>query len=255
MQLQARLVHAEAQQRVVLVAARDGERLLGSALGEGANAEEAEDRALARLLARLQPSTTPSAPAPSAAPLSFPTAPVAPPAPSASQPPPTVRAPTPSDSSASPPSPQRPASPLPPELPAALEPPVDPEDWSTELARLDLEIGRLGWSRELEAVYLERAFGHPSRHRITIYADLLAYLRAIEGLAPGSDPSSAPLPLRRTDLLSQGERMLERLGWDGQRARRFLEGKLGVSSRQQLNDEQLLQFNLELESELISTGR
>ena len=248
MQLQARLVHAESQQRVVLVVARDGERVLGSALGEGANAEEAEDRALARLLARIQPVTAPSSPAPCS-----PSSPVPPFASRPSQLLPPLQAPTPSKPSASLQALQRSVDPSPPELPRAPEPPVAPEDWSTELACLDLEMGRVGWSRELEALYLERAFGHPSRQRITAYGDLLSYLQAIKGLAPGADPASAPLPLRRTDLLSQGERMLARLGWDGKRARGFLEEKLGVSSRQLLDDEQLLQFNLELESEMIST--
>jgi hypothetical protein len=47
----------------VLVSARDGERFLGSALGEAGDAEEAEDRARARLLAQLQsPGPAPAAP-------------------------------------------------------------------------------------------------------------------------------------------------------------------------------------------------
>lgn len=248
MHLQAQLVHCDAERRVVLVTARDGERLLGSALGEAAHAEEAEDRALARLMARLhpapsQPAGSPSAPTPVAA------APATTPPPGAApKPEPSLPLPAPRPAARA-----SPAGIEPPKQPP-LEPPPDPEDWSAELARLDLEIRRLGWDRDREATYLQRAFGHPSRHHITIYADLIAYLRAIEALQPGCDPAAAPVPLRRADLLSQGERLLERLAWDGAQARRFLEGKLGVSSRQHLSDEQLLQFNLQLESELIETG-
>jgi two-component system sensor histidine kinase KdpD len=40
MEFRARLVHADAQRRVVLVKAFAGERCLGSALGEAANAED-----------------------------------------------------------------------------------------------------------------------------------------------------------------------------------------------------------------------
>ena len=55
MKLVAQLVHADSARRVVLVRAYDGEQLLGSALGEAADAEVAEDRARQRLLGRLSP--------------------------------------------------------------------------------------------------------------------------------------------------------------------------------------------------------
>jgi len=137
---------------------------------------------------------------------------------------------------------------------APQEPPPDPEDWSSELAALDRELQRLGWSRDQEALYLERAFGHPSRSRLTTYADLLAYLRALESMAPGQDPEQVAVPLRRRDLLAQSDQLLERLGWQADQGRRFLEKELGASSRSQLDDGQLLQFNLLLEEALLGAG-
>jgi hypothetical protein len=119
------------------------------------------------------------------------------------------------------------------------------------LARLDLELRRLGWSRDHEADYLHRAFGHPSRSRLTTYADLKAYLAALEGLPPGAEPASSPVPLRRRDLLDQSDQLLLALGWNGEQGRRFLEQQLGVGSRQLLADSQLLHFNMLLESELL----
>ena len=133
-------------------------------------------------------------------------------------------------------------------------PEEDPQDWSAELAHLDLQMRRLGWDRDREAVYLERSFGHPSRDRITVYADLIAYLQAIEALAPGCDPASVAVPLRRSDLLDQCNLLLEQLGWDGSRGRSFLEQHLGVSSRQQLKDADLLRFNMLLEEETLQQG-
>ncbi len=124
---------------------------------------------------------------------------------------------------------------------------MDPEDWSQELVQLDLQLQRLGWGREQEGIYLQRAFGHPSRSRLTRWADLTAFLRALEGLTPPVDPSTAPVPLQRRDLLATGDGLLERLGWDSATARRFLSQELGASSRQQLDDAQLLQFNMLLE--------
>jgi len=266
MQLQARLVHAEPGRRVVEVAAHEHGELLGSALGEAASAEEAEDRALARLLARLN---RPAVPAPEAP---APQSPAPPPSPEdqpslglesdleRSQPVATPMTPPPV--TPTPPAPTEskpPAAELSlPSLPRASsgaeapqEPPPDPDDWSSELARIDLQLRRLGWQRQQESGYLERAFGHPSRSRLTSYADLLAYLQALEALEPGCDPSNAPVPLRRRDLLAQCDGLLAQLGWDAQQGRRFLERQFQASSRQQLSDEQLLQFNMLLEGELI----
>jgi hypothetical protein len=253
-QFQVRLVHAESGNRVVEVRALRGSTPLGSALGEAANAEEAEQRALDRLLSRLGPleelsaSNTPIpadtiAPAPVTTPAAdapasgqgtrLPSAPVLRPA--TNSPP---RAGPATTTPAAPP-------------PAAAAPPADPEDWSSELARLDLELRRLGWSREQEGEYLQRAFSHPSRSRITSYTDLKSYLDVLEGLPPGAEPARSPVPLRRRDLLAQSDQLLVALGWQGEQARQFLEQQLGASSRQQLNDSKLLHFNMLLEGELL----
>lgn len=252
MELHSRLVHAEAGRRVVCVRARLNGRALGSSLGEGATAEEAEDRATARLRQRLD-----AVPQGAGTPLEEP---------AKSPPQGAPRAPAPVRPAAGPPPSLPPLSPEPsapavqPVLPtlqdeaAPQEPPPDPEDWSGELAALDRELQRLGWSREQEALYLERAFGHPSRSRLTTYADLLAYLRALEAMAPGQHPEQVAVPLRRRDLLAQSDQMLAQLGWQAEQGRRFLEQHLGASSRSKLDDGQLLQFNLLLEEALLGAG-
>ncbi len=269
MHVQVRLLHCDGGRRVVLVSARDGDRFLGSALGEAGDAEEAEDRARARLLARLE-GPGPTATAPQRAPAALTPPPAAePPAPSpkrsvASSEPPLQAPPEPAPPEpASPePSPPKPASPTaapsppappapPPAPPAPPSPDEDPQDWSAELTHLDLQLRRLGWDRDREAAYLQRCFGHPSRDRITVYADLIAYLQAIETLEPGCDPATAAVPLRRTDLLEQCNLLLQQLGWDGSMGRSFLEKHLGVSSRQQLKDADLLRFNMLLEEETL----
>ena len=267
-QFQVRLVHAESGNRVVEVTALRGTTPLGSALGEATNAEEAERRALDRLLNRLGPleetlPATPTSPAETTRPGSSPAHPPVP-APAAETPAirPGPRLPpaavpkltaSPARPGPAPATPAAAAAPPPPAAPppAAAEPAADPEDWSSELAGLDLQLRRLSWSRDQEAAYLLRAFGHPSRSRLTSYADLKAYLTALEGLAPAADPTSAPVPLRRRDLLTQSDQLLGQLGWKGEQARQFLEQQLGATSRQQLNDSQLLHFNMLLESELL----
>jgi hypothetical protein len=138
------------------------------------------------------------------------------------------------------------------EKPGAEEPAADPEDWSSELAQLELELKRLGWQREQESSYLERAFGHPSRSRLTTYADLLAYLQALAGLEPGSDPANAAIPLRRKDLLLQCDQLMSQLNWDAGKGKEYLEQQFNLNSRQQLSDSQLLHFNMLLESEWLN---
>ena len=244
MQLQVRLLHCDGGRRVVLVAARDGERFLGSALGEAGDAEEAEDRARARLLASLQTTSHPRSPRQAPAPPARQSSPVPEPAPLTPEPEPEPQ------SKQEPQPPPRPeASPEPPPTPEGRQ--EDPQDWSAELAHLDLQMRRLGWDRDKEATYLQRSFGHPSRDRITVYADLIAYLQAMEALEPGTDPAAASVPLRRADLLDQCNQLLQQLGWDGSRGRSFLEQHLGVSSRQQLKDADLLRFNMLLEEETL----
>ncbi|MEB3264038.1 MAG: hypothetical protein VKJ66_06670 [Synechococcus sp.] len=247
---EVQLVHTEPGARVVRISASVDGAVVESALGEGATAEEAEDRARRRLQAAL--AGPPREPQERTAGGSAPREPV------------LRRG---SSEASTPPAAAPPASPQqeqpqehPPEAPAELatgveaEPAPDPEDWSAELAQLDLALERLGWRREQESLYLERAFGHPSRSRLTTYADLVAYLRAVESFSAPCDPASAPLPLRRRDLLSQSDALLTQLGWGAPEGRRFLEENFGRSSRQQLSDEDLLRFNMLLESALLAAG-
>ena len=233
MNLRVRLVHADPSQRVVLVEAFEGDRLVGSALGEASSAEEAEDRARGRLHQHLQPRLPGAARSGPPAPASVP--PVAEAAESPPDLPPEA-----------PPSPSTPRS-----GPEPQNGPEDPEDWSSDLAQLDLLLRQLGWGKEEERVFLQRLFGHPNRSRLTRYGDLLLFQRALEALSPGAEPASAPLPISRSDLLSQCDGLMQRLGWSTDQARRTLEQHFSASSRQHLSDEQLLAFNLLLEGELL----
>lgn len=224
MQLKARLVHADAGARVVEVSAWHEGQCLGRALGEAADAETAEERAIERLQRRLNRQAAPS------------------------------DKPEPLPQQASPAAPAQ-AAVAPAPAPPPVEPPADPDDWSDELAELDLELQRIGWGREQEEAYLRRVFDHPSRSRLTSYRDLSAYLKAVKQLQPGSDPNSAPVPLRRSELLSQSDQLLQSLRWDANRGRSFLEQHFQLASRQQLSDEQLLHFNMLLEGELLENGQ
>ena len=244
--LKARLMHAEPGQRVVQVSAWQGNICLGSALGEAASAETAEERAIARLQQRLAatpPSPKPEPEAAAPAPVRHPVIRAAVPAPAEIAEERDGSEPLPQTSlfNASEPEPSPP-----------VEPPADPDDWSDELAELDVQLQRIGWDRSQEGAYLQRAFGHHSRNRLTAYADLVSYVRCLRNLPSGSDANSAPVPLRRKDLLEQCDQLLRSLQWDANRGRQLLEQQFQLSSRQQLSDEQLLQFNMLLEEALMN---
>ena len=271
MHTQAQLCHIDHERCVVLVTAFEQEKALGSALGEGASAEAAEDRALERLRSRMQaelqteviaasdastppiqrsPQSTPPVPRPEGmkeqTPLTRPSSPT----------PNTLRRTSVTGDSSE--HGHLPAKDKPPIAvgqaeAAPSEAPTDPDDWSDELAAVDLEMQRIGWDREQERSYLERAFGHSSRHKLTRYSDLIAYLKRLNALEPGTPVDVAPVPLRRGDLITQGDQMLEKLQWSGEQARTYLQLQLGASSRQALSDEQLLSFNMLLENELVGS--
>ncbi len=264
MEYRARLVHADATGRVVLVRAFEGERCLGSALGEATSAEEAEDRAQDRLRRRLQcpdplggaeswrtPASPPDEREEAADPPSTPSEPVRPASALGGRTPRAERL------SPEPGPPLQPLAPA-PEPPVAsppetepVAPPPEPEDWSADLIRLDALLSALGWGREQERIYLQRLFGQASRSRLTRYADLMVLRRALEAVPPGSAPETAPLPILRRDLLAQCDDLLSRLAWPTEQARQWLETHFAVTSRQRLSDDQLLAFNLLLEGELL----
>jgi len=255
MPVQLRLVHAEPGSRVVEARAIRAGELLAMALGEASTAEEAEQRARQRLQQQLD--AMPGTAAPPQPPRTVPVEPV-PVQPIGIEPvatEPAAREPVPAAPVLAPQAPPNPAATAATAASAKPEEPAaDPDDWSAELARIDLALKRIGWQRSEEGQYLERAFGHPSRSRLTTYHDLLAYLRLVEQLEPGCDPHTAPVPLRRSELLSQSDALLSQLGWDVQQAKQFLEQNLGRASRQQLNESQLLQFNMLLEEALMAAG-
>ena len=246
MQIRAELCHVDTLRCIVRVEAWHDGALQGSALGEAATAEDAEERALQRLNGRLESSSTarpgPSHRRPEAKVIAQP-----------EQPAPVERPRKleQAESTAASSTAAAPQVAIPVSEDAPSETPTDPDDWSDELTAIDMEIRRIGWTREQEQEYLTRAFGLGSRHKLTRYADLVAYLRQLKLIQANDDATTAPAPIRRGDLLNQSDAMLKQLEWSSDQARAFLHQHLGSTSRQQLSDEELLQFNMLLEEQTL----
>ena len=221
---QVDVLHADAEKVVVRVSCINA-GVVATALGEAAGAEEAEDRALARLQQRLAQ------------------------APRQSQIPAPVQRIN-----------QEPISqPFQEATKEAITEPVneqiqepiqEPEDWSDELTAVELELQRLGWDRHQEGIYLERAFALASRNRLVNYADLVIYLKALRTLEPPCSAATAAIPLLRAAMLKASDQLLGQLQWGAEEGRAFLVEHFGHSSRLQLSDDQLQQFNGLLQKQL-----
>ena len=221
---QVDVLHADAEKVVVRVSCINA-GVVAAALGEAAGAEEAEDRALARLQQRLAQ------------------------APRQSQIPAPVQRIN-----------QEPISqPFQEATKEAITEPVneqiqeqiqEPEDWSDELTAVELELQRLGWDRHQEGIYLERAFALASRNRLVNYADLVIYLKALRTIEPPCSATTAAIPLLRAAMLKASDQLLGQLQWGADQGRSFLAEHFGHSSRLQLSDDQLQQFNGLLQKQL-----
>ena len=260
MKTKVEICHIDSNRCVVRVSGLDGERELGSAIGEANNAEEAEDRARLRLEQREQSGKQAIEPQRSLKKANQRKA--------EEQARPTKRASEsdnkdPGNSEVKQEKGTEQARPIPGQTNGQItvsntepsEAPTDPEDWSEELTAIDLQLKRIGWTRDHESRYLERAYGHGSRHKLTRYRDLVSYLNKLKNLSEQADAESAPIPLRRSDLIAQSDEILTTLQWDQEIAKQFLQTKIGATSRQQLSDEQLFEFNMLLEEQLIATNK
>ena len=221
---QVDVLHADAEKVVVRVSCINA-GVVAAALGEAAGAEEAEDRALARLQQRLAQ------------------------APRQSQiPAPVQRI---NQEPISQPFQEATKEAITEQVNEQIQEPIqEPEDWSDELTAVELELQRLGWDRHQEGIYLERAFALASRNRLVNYADLVIYLKALRTLEPPCSAATAAIPLLRAAMLKASDQLLGQLQWGADQGRSFLAEHFGHSSRLQLSDDQLQQFNGLLQKQL-----
>ena len=267
MKTKVEICHIDSNRCVVRVSGIEGDQVLGSSLGEAADAEQAEDRARERLMERvLKTNSLSRGKKATEGPIKKQEEGVV--KPLKGQQGATNKEQNPKNHPQSnclknrhlnqiqsqDNSQNRSQEPSAEQIQEPSEAPTDPDDWSEELTAIDLQLKRIGWSREHEHLYLERAYGHRSRHKLTRYSDLVSYLNKLKSLEVGAEAGAVQTPLRRSDLITQGDEMLTTLKWDQERAKSFLQSKLGATSRQQLSDEQLLEFNMFLEEQTMKAA-
>ncbi len=214
MRIESRLCHLTENKAVVRVNGWLNEKNIGSALAEGSTVEIAEDKAISRLNKRINGATNIDL--------------------------------TKKSSYAE--------NVIPPEKGESFHREVIdnnninnvPSDWSNELTAIDIELQRLKWTRDDENNFLEKALGYKNRNKITNYSDILKYLSLIKKTTIKT--TSNLIDEDTNNLMEESELILRDLSWDYKQGREYLQKEFNVSTRKELNEEQLLSFIEKLKS-------
>ena len=122
----------------------------------------------------------------------------------------------------------------------------EPSDWSNELIAIDSEIKRLEWTRDDEIKFLETSLGYNNRNKITKYTDIVKYLNLLKNT---NNPSKSKVVKTKINtLIEESDFILKELSWDHKQGREFLLKEFNVSTRKELNEEQLKLFVEKLKS-------
>ncbi len=116
----------------------------------------------------------------------------------------------------------------------------EPSDWSTELTAIDLEIKRLNWSRDDEIEFLEKELGYNNRNKITSYSDILKYLSILKKTNVKNQLKVDKVNINT--LIEESDIILRELSWDHLQGREYLQKEFNVSTRKELNVQQLTSF-------------
>ena len=122
----------------------------------------------------------------------------------------------------------------------------EPSDWSNELTAIDSEIERLKWSREDEIKFLEKNLGYNSRNKITNYNDIVKYVNLLKNI--NSPIQSILNKTNINTLIEESDNILKDLSWDHLQGREYLQKEFNVSTRKELNEQQLIAFVEKLKS-------
>ncbi len=122
----------------------------------------------------------------------------------------------------------------------------EPCDWSNELTAIDSEIKRLNWSRDDEINFLIKTFGYNNRNKITKYNDIVNYLNLLKKLDCLITHNNNKGKIKK--LIEESDSILMDLSWDHTQGRDFLQKEFNVSSRNELDENQLISFVSKLKS-------
>ena len=123
---------------------------------------------------------------------------------------------------------------------------IEPNDWSNELTAIDSEIKRLNWSREDENNFLNSNLGYNHRNKITRYTEILKYLELLKTVDCNSTSDLSNFNIQT--MIEESDLLLKDLSWDHKKGRAYLQKEFNVSSRNELDNKQLISFVSKLKS-------
>tara|TARA_B100000214_G_scaffold358424_1_gene318917 strand:+ start:147 stop:806 length:660 start_codon:yes stop_codon:yes gene_type:complete len=211
MRIESKLCHLSENKAIVQVNGWLNEQKLGSALAEGVTVEIAEDKAISRLKKRLKTITN-------------------------------------DESTIISSNDKKIIKSGKVELPKSEKNIINkqPSDWSSELTAIDSEIERLKWTRDDEINFLEKNLGINSRNKITNYNEILNYLSLLKKV--DNKNLSIQDNLNIKNLIDESDIILRHLSWNHIQGREYLQKEFNVSTRKELNEEQLILFVEKLKS-------
>ncbi len=239
MNFRSKLLHIDSDRVVVCVTAWENDKILGNSMGESQSAELAEDRAIMRLQERLTKKQENSNTSPSMkARLEFKTKEIKP----------QIDEMIVNSNQDKVLSNKRDKTIIQSnnQNTSNKENMQIPLDWSTELAQIDLELKRIGWSREVESNYLQKTLKVTSRARLTDYNLLKSYLEQLKSFNPGLQMEEADSNIISELLFMESDKILKTLDWGNNEARDYLLKKFNCNSRRLLTLDQLYTFNQSL---------
>ncbi|WP_269605649.1 hypothetical protein [Prochlorococcus marinus] len=206
MRIESKLCHISENKVVVKVTGWNNDKNLGSALAEGGTVEVAEDKAISRLNKRINGEINNEE---------------------------IIKTDKEDDVK----------TPLKVELPKSNKMEniyKEPTDWSNILTAIDLEIQRLKWSRDDENIFLEKNLGYNNRNKITKYSDIVNYLSLLKKTDILHSTNKVNININK--LIEESDSILRDLSWDNLQGREYLQREFNVSTRKELNEEQLISF-------------
>ena len=122
----------------------------------------------------------------------------------------------------------------------------EPSDWSNELTAIDAEIERLNWSRDDEIKFIKNNYGYNNRNKITKYTELVDYLGVLKKI---DNINLSKTKKNNIDsIIEESDIILKQLSWDNKQGREYLQKEFNVSTRKELDEEQLISFVSKLKS-------
>ncbi len=116
-------------------------------------------------------------------------------------------------------------------------------DWTEELAEIDYEIARLGWSREQENEFLEKILEFPKKNRISDINQIKDFINVLKSIKPEQSMNKLKEYFTKETLIRLSDKRITELNWSTEKARDYLNKSFNVSSRNNLTIIDLIKFN------------